>query len=117
MVVKGIVEPHIEEADVYAFRALADGVATADQQRRAMSWLGTEGCRLLQDPYSEVAERNGSSDDVIFALGRRYPAILIREMQLPKTLAAAKKNTAAHRPTETTKQPTLSQRRAARGKA
>lgn len=116
MALKGIVEPHIEEADVYAFRALSDGLATADQQLRAMSWLGTEGCRLLQDPHTEVKERGGDHDDVTFALGRRYPAILIREMQLPKTLDAAKRTTAARRPPETTSKPTLTQRRAARGK-
>jgi hypothetical protein len=114
--VKGVVEPHIEEADVYAFRALSLGQATADQQRRAMDWLGVEGCRLLQDPHTEVKAAGGDHDDVTFALGRRYPAILIREMQLPKTLDAAKKNTAARRPPESTKPPTLSQRRAARGK-
>jgi hypothetical protein len=116
MPVKGIVEPHIEEADVYAFRALSLGQATADQQRRAMDWLGVEGCRLLQDPMSEVKLSGGDGDDVIFALGRRYPAILIREMQLPKTLELAKRNTAARRPPESTTKPTLSQRRGARGK-
>lgn len=117
MAVKGIVEPHIEEADVYAFRALALGEATADQQRRAMDWLGVEACRLMQDPVTEIKAAGGDHDDVMFALGRRYPAILIREMQLPKTLVAAKKTTAARRPPETTKPPTLSERRAARGKA
>lgn len=81
-----------------------------------MDWLGVEGCRLLQDPHTEVKLAGGDRDDVMFALGRRYVAILIREMQLPKTLVVAKKNTAAHRPPETLKSPTLSQRRAARGK-
>lgn len=116
MTIKGIIEPHIEEADVYAFRALANGEASADQQRRAMDWLGVEGCRLLQDPHTEVKASGGDHDDVTFALGRRYPAILIREMQLPKVLEAAKRTTASRRPPDSTKPPTLSSRRAARGK-
>jgi len=114
--VKGIVEPHIEEADVHAFRALALGSASPEQQRRAMDWLGVEACRLLQDPHSEVKLAGGDHDDVTFALGRRYVGILIREMQLPKTLEAAKKITAARRPPDATSRPTLSQRRATRGK-
>jgi hypothetical protein len=114
--IKGIVEPHIEEADVHAFRALALGSASPEQQKRAMDWLGVEGCRLLQDPMSEVKAAGGDHDDVMFALGRRYPAILIREMQLPRVLDKAKQITAARRGPETTSRPTLSQRRAARGK-
>lgn len=116
MAVKGIVDPYIEETDVHAFRALARGEATGDQQKRAMDWLGVEACRLMADPHSEVKAAGGDHDDVIFALGRRYVGILIREMHLPSTLAKATKNSAARRAPETPANPTLSQRRAARGK-
>lgn len=118
---KGIVEPFIEVADVYALRALADGVASADQQKRAGNWLLTEACRLMADPYVEVRDA-GSVDtaDVTFALGRRHVGKLIRDMLLPQTLEKAKRNTAAAHPEATTttpRKPSLGERqRNARGK-
>lgn len=82
-----------------------------------MNWLGTEACRLLQDPVSEVKQAGGDHDDVLFALGRRHVAVLIREMQLPRVLEQAKRHTVArHTDSPIPTKPSLSQRRAARGK-
>lgn len=96
---KGIVEPAITEADVYAFRALAEGSATADQQKRVGNWLLTEGARVFSDPYTEVREAGSeTSDDVLFALGRRHVGILMREMLMPTTLDKARRLSAALHP-------------------
>lgn len=113
---KGIVQPAITEADVYAFRALADGKATADQQVRVGNWLFTEGCRVFSDTYAEVKESGGDKDDVLFALGRRHIGILMREMLLPSTLEKARKLDAAIHPDhrdEAPPRPSLSERRKA----
>ena len=112
---KGIVDPAIMEADVYAFRALAEGKASADQQLRVGDWLLREACRIMADTYAEVKDAGGDQDDVIFALGRRHVGVLIREMLLPVTLERAKKFTAAVRPDahddQPARKPTLRNRR------
>lgn len=94
--VKGIVDPIIQEPDVYAFLALQAGTASPEQQRRIGDWLLVEACRVLSPTTSEV-KNAGSTDlahDIAFAEGRRYVGILIREMTLPATLDKAKAVTA-----------------------
>jgi hypothetical protein len=94
--VKGIVDPIIQEPDVYAFLALQAGTASPEQQRRVGDWLLIEACRVLSPTTIEV-KNSGSTDlahDLAFAEGRRYVGILIREMTLPATLDKAKTVTA-----------------------
>ena len=96
---KGIVDPIIQEPDVYAFLALQAGTASPEQQRRVGDWLLTEACRVLSPTTAEV-KNAGSTDlvhDLAFAEGRRYVGILIREMTLPATLDKAKVVTAVLR--------------------
>lgn len=97
--IKGIVDPIIQEPDVYAFIALSRGEASAEQQRRASDWLLVEGCRVFANTTIEVKEA-GSTDlehDMAFAEGRRHVGILMREMLLPQTLERAKAMTEALR--------------------
>lgn len=120
MAVKGIVEPVIEEADVYAFRALAEGLASADQQRRVGNWLLSEGARVMADPFTEIRTGGGAGteSEIAFAMGRRYVGILMREMLLPKVLERGKVTTTKLHPKPdegSQRKPTLTERRSARG--
>jgi hypothetical protein len=59
--------PDYLEADVQALRAVNEGRATSDQQRRAMRFLINEICGNYDMPY-----RPDSSRDTDFALGKMW---------------------------------------------
>ena len=43
--------PDIEEADIYAVKAVWAGVANQGQQQRAMKWIIYKAARLSNDPF------------------------------------------------------------------
>lgn len=59
--------PDYLEADVQALRALSAGVATQQQQHRAMHFLVHELCGTYDMPY-----RPGSERDTAFACGKQW---------------------------------------------
>lgn len=78
-------QPKRTEADVLAVQACIGGVASADQQKRAMAWIMTEACMILQDSYTI-----GDSHATAHAEGRRYAGMQIRIMTEPATLEAVR---------------------------
>lgn len=74
------------EADVLSVRAVRSGVASADQQQRAMQWIGVTACRLF-DPEYEPGESPLQS---AHNSGRRYVGILIAMMDDPRVLEHAR---------------------------
>ena len=69
--------PDYVEADVQALRAVWNGVATPDQQRRTIDWL------LSAFGTYDTSYRRGGSDadrDTIFAEGRRHVGLVILNM-------------------------------------
>lgn len=67
----GAIEPPIaDDADCAALRALADGVATAGQQKAALAWIVNRAALTYDMPY-----RPGGEDgdrDTAFACGRMF---------------------------------------------
>lgn len=63
--------PHWDPADVMAIKALADGVANEEQQKRALEWI-MDGAGMLKD----LAYRP-DPNDTAFCLGRQQVARLI----------------------------------------
>ena len=55
-----------EPADAHALRALHEGTATAEQQKRAMFWILTKACDVPGMPYRD------NDRDTAFALGRLF---------------------------------------------
>lgn len=47
--------PEIDEADIYAMKALWTGQANAGQQRRAMKWIIDNAARISIDPFRSDA--------------------------------------------------------------
>lgn len=60
-------QPACDDADHYALKALQAGVATADQQRRALKWIVEEAARTYDQPF-----RPGAPDETNFACGRMF---------------------------------------------
>lgn len=63
-----------EDADAAALQALAQGRATADQQKRALTWVVERCC----DTYG-LSYRPGTDGarDTAFAEGKRFPGLQI----------------------------------------
>lgn len=85
-------KPKITEADVHAVRAVIEGKADPDQQRRAMQWIGTEACQMKRSPASV------DRDDRDTIVGMQHVGHLIANMLTPETLQAAAKPAAAPPP-------------------
>jgi hypothetical protein len=75
----------VTEADVLAVRAVRAGVASADQQVRAMQWIGVSACRLFEPEFEP-----GDALQTAHNGGRRYVGILIGLMEDPRMLEHAK---------------------------
>ncbi len=58
-----------EDADVYAIKALAAGVASADQQKRALGWVINTLCGTYDMPYRPG---EGGDRDTVFACAKMY---------------------------------------------
>lgn len=79
--------PHITELDVHAVRACIEGRANADQQRRAMEWIGTHACQMKHSPALAASDREGN-----ILAGMQHVGHIIADMTLPATLAQAQAN-------------------------
>ena len=55
------------EPDAFAMKALAEGVATEDQQKRALDWIINQCCKTYDLSYRPDSDR-----DTVFAEGKRY---------------------------------------------
>lgn len=60
--------PEIEAADAAAFQALAKGMASSEQQKRALDWLVKKACRTYDLSYRPGEEGRRDTD---FAEGQR----------------------------------------------
>lgn len=58
-----------EEADVYAIKALVAGVASADQQKRALGWIINTLCGTYDMPYRPG---EGGDRDTVFACAKMF---------------------------------------------
>ena len=68
--------PHWEPADVTAVRACAEGRASPEQQKRAMTYIVNTICGLQDWPY-----RPGANDrDTNIGLGRQFVGHMIAKM-------------------------------------
>ena len=68
--------PHWELADVTAVRAVAEGRATPEQQKRAMAYVVNALCGINDWPY-----RPGANDrDTNIGLGRQFVGHMISKM-------------------------------------
>lgn len=83
-----IINPNITEADVVAVNAVLAGKASADQQIRAMQWIGAEACLMFNPSYQPGELPLATAH----AEGRRYVGILIMKMKDPETLKTARAN-------------------------
>jgi hypothetical protein len=61
-----------EEADVYAIKALAAGVANEGQQQRALGWIVNTLCGTYDLSYRPDSDRNTA-----FAEGKRHVGMQI----------------------------------------
>lgn len=88
-----------EIADATAMKALAGGIATPEQQRRALGWIQRIACGLPDWPY-----RPGATDrDTNIALGRQFVGHQIQRLITAPTAAMQRNNPGAdpHDPTQT----------------
>ena len=69
--------PLAEVADVAAIKALANGKATEDQQKRALHFILVEVCKVDDEPY--CPGENGNRDTA-YALGKRRVATYVRSL-------------------------------------
>lgn len=68
-----------DEADIYAVQALAAGVASADQQKRAVHWLLNNVCGTYDETYFADSERNSA-----YAQGKRHVGLqFVKAIKLP----------------------------------
>jgi hypothetical protein len=61
------VPPAYDLADAHAIRAVAEGRADPDQQKRAMRWIIEKACGTYEDSFRPEGDR-----DTILACGRRF---------------------------------------------
>jgi hypothetical protein len=61
-----------EKADVFALKALAAGVASEGQQKRALEWILKVACGIGDNTYYPNSER-----DTTFAEGKRFVGLEI----------------------------------------
>jgi len=66
--------PKAEEADIAALQACARGMATPDQQKRAITWLVEKGAATYDLSYRPGTE---GDRDTVFAEGRRFVGLQI----------------------------------------
>ena len=66
--------PNWEPADASAMQALAEGVANADQQKRALRWIMVAAAGVDEPSYRP------DSDQTVFAEGRRFVGLQIRKL-------------------------------------
>ena len=88
-----------EIADATALKALAVGVATPEQQRRALTWIQRSACALPDWPY-----RPGQNDrDTNIAIGRQFVGHQIQHLIAAPTAAMRRNEPRAdeHDPTQT----------------
>lgn len=71
-----IVKPNFTDTDAMAMQALAAGKASEAQQKIALTWIMTEGCRIWDD-NTDIAE---ADREVIHAAGRRYVGVWINRL-------------------------------------
>lgn len=83
-----IIEPKITEGNIADIRALINGTADADQQKRGMAWIMLEASGRMNSPY--VSGPDGERDTT-FQLGRHYVGILISNMTEQRILEKAKR--------------------------
>jgi hypothetical protein len=68
-----------EKADIYAIKALSEGVATEGQQKRALAWILNTACGIRDNTYFADSER-----DSVFASGRRFVGLeIVALMNMP----------------------------------
>lgn len=75
-------KPLITEPDVHAVRAVIEGTADADQQRRAMKWIGEQACQMKRSPAIAAP----SERDIL--IGMQHVGHVIADMLSPSTLEA-----------------------------
>lgn len=68
-----------DEADIYAMQALGAGVASVDQQKRALNWLLHKVCGTYDETYFADSERNTA-----YAQGKRHVGLqIVKAINLP----------------------------------
>lgn len=81
--------PDYEVPDIGALKALAEGVASEGQQKRALRWILDKACgRLDGTPFRSDAD--GGERETAFDLGRRFVAEQIVKMVTYDTTAMEK---------------------------
>jgi hypothetical protein len=69
---------HYDEADTYAIKALAAGVANEGQQKRALDWIINTLCATYDLSYRPESDR-----DTAFAEGKRHIGLqLVKQVKL-----------------------------------
>ena len=77
------------EADIYAMQALAAGIASAAQQKRALEWLLYKVCGAYDETYFADSERNSA-----YAQGKRHVGLqIVKAINLPATAFTKMKRT------------------------
>lgn len=75
-----------EPADVYAIRALYEGKASEEQQRRAFEWIVRHACQIYELSYRPGADEGDRA--TAFAEGRRFAGLQISKLLSPEVLKA-----------------------------
>lgn len=69
------IPPLYDKADVSALKALEGGVATPEQQQRALRWIIQNACGTYEMSYRPTSDR-----DTTFAEGRRFVGLQVVKM-------------------------------------
>jgi hypothetical protein len=64
--------PQYAKADIYAVQALENGIANAEQQKRALDWIITTASSTYDEPF-----RPDQGDVTNYMLGRRSVGLAI----------------------------------------
>ncbi len=67
--------PLYEQADMRAIQAIAEGVASPEDQKRGLDWIVMSACATYEDPFTP-----GQSDVRDYILGRRSVGLAIVKM-------------------------------------
>lgn len=69
--------PLADIVDVAAIKAMANGTATEDQQKRALHFILVEVCRVDDEPYCPGEDGNRNT---AYALGKRRVGTYVRSL-------------------------------------
>lgn len=76
-----------DKPDIFAIKAVADGTASEDQQKRAIAWLINKAAMTYDVSFRSDAD--GGDRETAFAEGRRFVGLeIVKMINMPHSIAA-----------------------------